>query len=1085
MLARNAAQEGRHFPESHPIFTMNTMSPMNTRTNAHSRSVCTAALATAALLAMALPASSSYAEEAPIEGDPRFARPAEAASPHEAPPAASAVAPSPVTRTVEGVLPTVRLTPRDVSLPDDDHARLLLDGEWGFLFDVPEGFDGTAASVEGWTPLQVPLHFGWQGHPRMHTDPGVPVAYTHPFEVPETWRGRTVRLRFEGTEGLLRLWINGALAGENDIATLPSEFDVTPHLRFGEENELTATIEWSRITDWSGRELGGITRSVWLQSLPPLHLARFHVDTALNHDLSAATLNARLRIANDGADPAGDLSLRFALTGPDGKTVPVDLPGSRALAPPVGPESLLELSVPLPVAAPHLWTAETPHLYQLTCELLQDGETVMSARQRFGFREVRVEGNQLLVNRRPVKLRGVNYHITYPNVGETMPPDLIRKDLELFLDANFNALRSRPTPDIAYVDLCDELGIYTTVEAMLSLMMYRAGPFNDHGDDPLLAKPYRLHVATMIENYYSSPSVITWGLGNECPYYDYFKLGALGMRDADPTRPLFFGSDARLGVDIPHMDINDDHYPRARHYEYPFYGILRFDDLSRVVGHGWNYPDTRPNIFTEWLHMHMNNLKELAFDPGIDDDWGYYALVHLNHLYNTPEYAGGFHFKGAPYKRIGVDFPWRGVFEDYRRHNDTFWHTRKSHSPVRIDNIQGRWDEAAGVALYTVENRFDFTPLDQVSFEWRQGEREGIAAVRAEPKSRGQLALPADRESGAPIHLAVKAPNGQLVDEYLLTLTAPAPEKEAEPVRIGLDVEEQEEHLLVRVGPAAFRVDRSSGLLAAAEVDGTAVLIAPPSLLVLPAQLQGFNGQRERVLVNQAQDWRADEVLVEIDEDLVRIIAEGAYSRARGRFETRIRADGNVELAYRFLWTEDAPFNLFAAGTIWPVAPAFDTLFWERNTLWGIYPDDHIGRATGRAPAGGDPLFAALRETAYEGDPPWPWSQDMMHGVTRDFRSTKFNILRAGLENGAGRSLTVAGGGAQHVHAVPRGDDLGGEIFVTQVFGEVAPGFDLQVYDIYCGGTEPHLTKSIRSEHWRMVEEGARFEGTVRLRIEP
>ncbi|MEO1236988.1 MAG: sugar-binding domain-containing protein, partial [Planctomycetota bacterium] len=165
-----------------------------------------------------------------------------------------------------GVLPPIRLTPRSVDVPGIADARLDLNGEWGFVHDVPESFDGRGASVSEWDAVRVPGHFAFQGLPRMHEEFGVPVAYRKAFDVPAGWADARVMLRFESVDGLTRLWVNGHPAGENDIATLPSEFDITAFVRPGQPNEITLTVETSLATYWSRRELGGINRDVYLQA---------------------------------------------------------------------------------------------------------------------------------------------------------------------------------------------------------------------------------------------------------------------------------------------------------------------------------------------------------------------------------------------------------------------------------------------------------------------------------------------------------------------------------------------------------------------------------------------------------------------------------------------------------------------------------------------------------------------------------------------------------------------------------------------------------------------------------------------------
>jgi hypothetical protein len=86
--------------------------------------------------------------------------------------------------------------------------------------------------------------------------------------------------------------------------------------------------------------------------------------------------------------------------------------------------------------------------------------------QRVGFRQVEIRGNRMFVNNRPVKLRGVNHHETYPLTGRSVPAGLHRRDVELFREANVNLLRTcHYPPDEALMAAADELGMFIECEA--------------------------------------------------------------------------------------------------------------------------------------------------------------------------------------------------------------------------------------------------------------------------------------------------------------------------------------------------------------------------------------------------------------------------------------------------------------------------------------------------------------------------------------------------------------------------------------------------------------------------------------------
>ncbi|WP_428386211.1 glycoside hydrolase family 2 TIM barrel-domain containing protein [Mucisphaera sp.] len=1000
--------------------------------------------------------------------------------------------------TVEA-LPYIRLTPRTLDIPGIANNRLSLNGTWDFIHEVPATFDGSGDSASDWQKVNIPGHFAFQGHPRMHAEFGVPVAYRKSFDVPAGWQDQTVILRFESVDGLTRVWVNGQPVGENDIATLPSEFDITPWIKPGQPNEITLTVETSLVTYWSRRELGGINRNVYLQALPQTHLSRLQVDADVE-DGKPATLNVHLAITNDADEPATQRRLGFTVTDDTASKNPVRLlDASEIMLPPIAPRQTMHLTVPLKAENVRQWTAETPHLYHITAMLSQNNNgsdtptRIMSASQRFGFRTIEVVGYELRLNDRPVKLRGTNYHITYPELGEAVPKEIIRKDLELFQYVNFNALRSRPTPDIAYVDLCDEMGIYTTVEAMVTLMIYARGITRDHGANPDIAPGYRNHVATMIENYYSNPSVIAWGLANECPYYDWFRTAAPGMKHRDRTRPLFFGSDRREGVSIPHMDLNDDHYPRdEQNPEGPHYGIGDTEDPTTIRGLAWDYPDDRPNIFTEWMGIPGEPTKETEFDPGIYDFWAHIADTHIEALYRFPHFAGGFHFKGAPY--IGAkEVSWGGVFDAHRNLNDLSWHVRKTHAPVRIFNTRGVRDETSQHARFEVANRYDFLDLNQLTFRWRHvDDQKGEAHVEAPARTTGHLFIPMTSSQMHRVNMQIIDPTGRTIDELNLTIPASdevrreqrreqqrAARKKAEAsIEPPPTYAERYGHWIIQAGQTEIHIDQTTGLLTSASIEvnqeNATILDGSPTLLVLPSLRRNFRNQGEAALTNQATDWQARHVTLLEQPDRIAVIAQGGYTSAQGTFITSLHHDGRIEINYAFVWTSLANLELFSAGLGLQAGPSFNSLHWDRRARWTDYPEHHIGRAAGVASAAGHPRWNEAQIIAAQTPkdqpmPDIPWSQILAaDGVTRDFRSTKFNIYTAGLFDEAGHGVRIIGDGhGLHAQALPSTD---------------GDGYTLHVLNFHRGGSSPHITKSIRFDQ-KELRPGESFSGKVVLEL--
>ena len=212
------------------------------------------------------------------------------------------------------------------------------------------------------------------------------------------------------------------------------------------------------LTQYAAHPLGGITRKVTLFAVPEPHISDMRIVTELDKDYRNAILYLRASIANMSNRPQKNMILRFSIAGLSHvveKTVSPISAGATWTG-------VLSDSV----IAPILWNNETPHLYTLKMELYQGEEIIETVEKRFGFRQIEIHGNELLVNGRPVKLRGVCHHEMHPLQGRVMNKELQRRDVELYRAANCNFIRTSHYPPCEeMLDICDELGMFVEVEA--------------------------------------------------------------------------------------------------------------------------------------------------------------------------------------------------------------------------------------------------------------------------------------------------------------------------------------------------------------------------------------------------------------------------------------------------------------------------------------------------------------------------------------------------------------------------------------------------------------------------------------------
>lgn len=366
--------------------------------------------------------------------------------------------------------------------------RRSLDGPWQFLF-TDNGRPDLPGAAGPWRTVHVPAP--WQAQfddLRLSHGSG---WYRREFETPAAWRGDPVRLYFGAVNYLARVWLDGVFLGEHEGGYLPFEFEIGGHLG---EHTVHALVVQAHLPDWDDPQIpfaeiphgkqswygpaGGIWQSVWIERRPDLHLAGLRVD--------AAGGSVRVRATTSGPLPAGT-RLTFEVAGPDGEPVAEAWTGE--------PETVLRIADPLP------WSPEAPHLYTLTAGLGADRLTAT-----FGFRTIAVRDGRLLLNGRPLYLRGALDQDYYPDTLSTPPStafieDQIRKAKAMGL----NCLRVHlKIADPRYLEAADRLGMLIWAELP-----------NWKTLTPGAAARAKATLAGMVARDRGHPAVIIWTIVNE------------------------------------------------------------------------------------------------------------------------------------------------------------------------------------------------------------------------------------------------------------------------------------------------------------------------------------------------------------------------------------------------------------------------------------------------------------------------------------------------------------------------------------------------------------------------------------------
>lgn len=363
-------------------------------------------------------------------------------------------------------------------------------------------------------------------------------SYRREFEVPSAWDGRQIFLTFDGVDAGFFLWVNGEKVGFSVNSRNPAEFDITKYIKPGKN---IVAVEVYRFTSGTWLEdqdmwrLSGIFRNVTIWSAPMEHIRDFFIKTDLDDQYRNATVEIDARVKNYGNKPIKGSKISVSLY--DGVNI-VTNAQAEADVPVLKPGEETSVKLTFKVENPSKWTAETPSLYTTVLALKDGKKTIEMLSSRTGFRDVEIRGRLLLVNGTIVKLKGVNRHENWPDVGHAVTEAQMIRDLELIKQGNCNLVRtSHYSDDPRWYELCDEYGIFLVAEANVECHGYM-GKFDE---EPRMKAAIIDRNVANVENFKNHPSVIIWSLGNENGRGgSNFRAAMSAIKSLDATRPVHY-----------------------------------------------------------------------------------------------------------------------------------------------------------------------------------------------------------------------------------------------------------------------------------------------------------------------------------------------------------------------------------------------------------------------------------------------------------------------------------------------------------------------------------------------------------------
>lgn len=326
-------------------------------------------------------------------------------------------------------------------------------------------------------------------------------VYFKDFTVNEEMLSRDSIITFEGVASCFYLYINGAFVGYSQISHATSEFDISKYLHLGENRITVLNVKWcdgSYLEDQDFFRLSGIFREVYILSRNKIRANDIEIKREISDDLKTALIKVK-------CDLTKKATVLYGISSPDGTLIKEG--------------ETTDGEFQIEIKNPQLWNDETPYVYTLFVTVEDEIIPFQTA-----LTKVEIKDKKLLINNKPVKLRGINRHDSSAENGYAVTLDEMKRDLLLLKSANVNAIRTSHYPnDPRFYDLAEALGFYFINEA--DIETHGMGYNNEKDWDwtrwsllseiPEWREAYVDRAEHLYERDKNHGSVIMWSLGNE------------------------------------------------------------------------------------------------------------------------------------------------------------------------------------------------------------------------------------------------------------------------------------------------------------------------------------------------------------------------------------------------------------------------------------------------------------------------------------------------------------------------------------------------------------------------------------------
>ena len=456
---------------------------------------------------------------------------------------------------------------------------------WTFhLGDIPQAsdpdFDDSA-----WRVLNLPHDWAVEGDFSQDNPsgtgggalPGGVAWYRKKFVPSSDDASSLFRLDFEGAYMNAEVFVNGHSLGVRPYGYISFGYDVTPYLKFGDENVVAVRVDNAEQPNSRWYSGCGIYRNVWLTKTGQVRVAPD--GTYVSSDPSASQVSVQVRVLSSSTK---EVKVVNTIIDASGKAV------ASASAPvSVSPDSESVSEMDIALADPHVWDIDDPYLYAMVTEIWLGEELADRYETVFGVRAFEFDAEKgFILNGRKVVINGVCLHHDFGCLGAAFNVNAARRQLEILKDMGCNAIRTSHNPPAPQLlDLCDRMGFIVQDEAF---DMWRKKK-TAHDYSRYFDQWHERDLTDFVIRDRNHPSVFMWSIGNEV-LEQWTDVAADTLSLAEANLILNFGHSADMLAAEGDMTVNSLLAKKLA-------DMVRSLDPSRPISAGCNEPSPGNHLF--------------------------------------------------------------------------------------------------------------------------------------------------------------------------------------------------------------------------------------------------------------------------------------------------------------------------------------------------------------------------------------------------------------------------------------------------------------------------------------------------------